>query len=105
MDTSIKAELSKPEYRANTLANFIFREVIEDAHTKYNISQEDMRDMCKNAVNNAQFYIELVTSTGHFDTNEATQNAAIQRLVFLQGMYGMSWDKPECHEKLKAFLV
>lgn len=51
--------------------------------------------MCKAAVNNAQFYIELITGTGHFDVDEATQNVAIQRFVFLQGMYGMSWDKPE----------
>lgn len=36
---------------AKAIANFVFREVIEDAHTKYNISQDDMRDMCKEAVN------------------------------------------------------
>ena len=38
MEASIKAELSKPEYAAKALANLIFREVIEDAHSKYGIS-------------------------------------------------------------------
>ena len=28
---------------SKVLANYIFREVIEDAHVKYNISQEDMK--------------------------------------------------------------
>jgi len=94
--------------QAKALANFVFREVIEEAHSKYGISQEDIRAMCKAAVNKAQFYIELMTGTGHFDTDEATQNAAIQRFVFLQGMYGMSWDMPEWteyHEKLRSFLM
>ena len=39
IDTSIKTELTKPEYAAKPLANFIFREVIEDAHSKYGISR------------------------------------------------------------------
>ena len=107
MDRSVKDELSKPEYAAKALANFIFREVIEDAHTKYNISQEDIREMCKNAVNNAQFCLELFSGSGHFDTDDETHHAAIQRFVFLQGMYGISWDKPEWteyHEKLRSIL-
>ena len=38
---------------AKALASYLFREVIEDAHVKYNISQADMKDMCKMAVNRA----------------------------------------------------
>lgn len=41
------------------LANFIFREVIENAHTKYNISQEDMRAMCQDAVNRAALFLDI----------------------------------------------
>lgn len=35
------------------LANYLFREVIEDAHVTYNISQKDMKAMCKDTVNRA----------------------------------------------------
>jgi len=30
---------------AKSLAHFVFREIIEDAHAEYNISQEDMMAM------------------------------------------------------------
>ena len=45
--------------QAKALAHFIFREVMEEAHGKYGILQEDMRKMCKAAVNNAAFYLEM----------------------------------------------
>ena len=51
--------LSRGDADAKALAHFIFREVIENAHVKYNISQEDMRDMCKEAVNRAALYLSL----------------------------------------------
>ena len=35
-------------YQAIALANFLFREIIENAHSKYNISQDDMQAMCRN---------------------------------------------------------
>jgi len=38
---------------AKALANYLFREIIEDAHAKYNISQADMEDMRYMAVNRA----------------------------------------------------
>ena len=41
------------------LANFMFREVIEDAHSKYGISQEDIADMCREAVNRAEAFLSL----------------------------------------------
>ena len=108
MDNFLEQELKKPEYHAIAIANFIFREIIEEEHSKYNISQDDMREMCKNAVNNAQFCLELFSGSGHFDTDDTTHHAAIQRFVFLQGMYGISWDAPvwtEEHQQLFHILT
>ena len=34
---------------AKAMANFLHREIIEDAHSKYNISQEDMEQMNRKA--------------------------------------------------------
>lgn len=53
----LQAGLTQSDAYPKALANFLFREIIEDAHTKYNISQEDMRRMCKQAVNRAALYI------------------------------------------------
>ncbi len=53
----LQAALTQSDAYPKALANFLFREIIEDAHTKYNISQEDMRRMCKQAVNRAALYI------------------------------------------------
>lgn len=52
---TVAMKQSDAYYKA--LANFMFRELIEDAHAKYNISDEDMKDMCKKAVNRAMFYV------------------------------------------------
>lgn len=41
------------------LASFMFREIIEDAHVKYNISQEDMKAICKEAMNRAAAFIAI----------------------------------------------
>lgn len=46
------------------LANYLFREVIEDAHAKYKISEEDMKMMCENAVNRAEALIRTMDSVG-----------------------------------------
>ena len=32
---------------AKALANYLFREIIEDAHEKYSSSQDDMEEMCR----------------------------------------------------------
>ena len=47
LEFMLGAALAQSDAYPKALANFLFREVIEDAHTKYNISQEDMKDMCK----------------------------------------------------------
>lgn len=44
---------------AKALANFMFREVIEDVHVKYNISQDDIKEMCKEAVNRAALFLSI----------------------------------------------
>ena len=51
--------LKQNDVYAKAIANFIFREVIEDAHAKYNISQEDMKKMCKNAVDRAALFLTI----------------------------------------------
>lgn len=35
----------------------MFREIIEEAHVKYNISQEDIHSMCKRVVDRTALYI------------------------------------------------
>ena len=35
---------------AKATANFLFEEIIEDAHAEYYISQDEIREMCKDAV-------------------------------------------------------
>ena len=59
---TLNAALMQSDVYPKALANFLFRELIEDAHVKYNISQEDMKTMCKRAVNRAAFYIALTHS-------------------------------------------
>ena len=44
---------------AKALANFIFRDIIEDAHSKYNISQEDIKQMCKVAVDRSALFLSI----------------------------------------------
>ena len=55
----LSAAYSQTDSYPKALANFMFREIIEDAHTKYGISDEDMREMCKKAVDRAALYIAL----------------------------------------------
>ena len=87
--------------QAKALAHFIFREVIEEAHSKYGISQDDIRAMCRQAVNNAAFFLEMEWGGGHFKgTDTAT---ALKRFYYLNGLYGVTWDEPEWtddHEQL-----
>ncbi len=54
--------LSYSDVYPKALANFLFREIIEDAHAKYNIPDEEIKSMCKRAVDRAALYIELIES-------------------------------------------
>lgn len=48
---------SDAQYKA--LAYFVFREIIEDAHKKYNISDENMKEMNQKSVNRAMFILTV----------------------------------------------
>ena len=74
---------SDTKYAARALAYFLFREIIEDAHTKYNISQEDVKAMTKMAVNRAALYLRM--------KDDAEQSAC---LLSMQGAYVHNWDSP-----------
>lgn len=52
---------------AKALANFLHREIIEDAHAKYNISQEEMEQMNRKAVNRAKLLAEIMLDTKKLD--------------------------------------
>lgn len=65
------------------LANYMFREVIEEVHVKYNISQEDMKAMCKDAVNRAAVIMR------------AMPYEELQRAVVLFGYSTSEWDEPD----------
>ena len=65
------------------LANYLFREVIEEAHVKYNISQEDMKAMCKDVVNRAAVILRAIPYED------------LQRAVVLFGYSTSEWDAPD----------
>lgn len=85
----LNAALMVREAQAKALAAFLFREVIEDAHTKYNISQEDMKEMCRDAVNRAAMFLEI------------KDNNRLYRAFAIHAIEGAEWDDPEETEFLK----
>lgn len=87
-----KGANSQDNVYSKALANFLFREVIEDCHTKYKISQEDMRQMCKEVVNRAELYLQI--------RNDPKLNLAFS----VEAYYGREWDEPEMTEELKKRL-
>lgn len=50
----------KVELFAKALAYYLYREVIEDAHSDYNISQEDMFAMNIKSVNRAKLLVDII---------------------------------------------
>ena len=74
--------IQQPNHQAKALANFLFREIIEDAHAKYNISQDDMRSMCRDAVNRAALYLEL-------------QKSGLSDVFSIYSIPGLNWDDPQ----------
>ena len=94
--------LVQPDTSAKAMVNFLFREIIEDAHSKYKISQDEMRDMCRKAVNRAQFLIDLRAGTGRFSEYSKESLQELQRRFdVLQGIYGREWDAPEWTQELE----
>ena len=77
---------------AKALANYMFREIIEDAHVEYKISQADMKKMNKQAVNRAALFFEILQDD---DLWEAFP-------IYSTGTNG--WDDPECTEEIKKIM-
>ena len=70
------------------LANFLFREIIEDAHVKYNISQEDIKAMCKAAVNRAAMFLGLI------------DNPKLHKAFAIYAIGSEEWDDAEITEDI-----
>lgn len=83
---AVALKQSDAHYKA--LANFMFREIIEDAHTKYNISDEDMQEMCKKAVNRAMVYVN----------SQKSRDKAKRDAFLIYALYGLEWDDAETTE-------
>lgn len=69
---------------AKALTNCLFREIIEDAHTTYNIKQCDMEAMTRQSVNRAKVIVDLLNDE--------------QMLLAFQGLYSLganeAWENP-----------
>jgi len=77
---------------AKALANYLFREIIEDAHEKYNISQADMEEMCRTAVNRAALFLDIQATPELYDA------------FVIYGIVGLEWDAPTATEDTEKTL-
>lgn len=77
---------------AKALVNYLFREIIEDAHEKYNISQADMEAMCRTAVNRAALFLDIQTRPEMYDA------------FALYAIVGLEWDAPAATEDTEKTL-
>lgn len=84
----LTAALMQKDVYPKALANFMFREIIEDAHCKYNISQEDMKSMCQEAVNRAMLFIAI------------KDDPDLYRAFAVNAIAGVKWDESEITEEL-----
>ena len=82
------AALSQKDVYPKALANFMFREIIEDAHAKYNISQEDMKAMNKEAVNRAMLFLTIKSDPDMY------------RAFAIEALGCEEWDESEMTEEL-----
>ena len=82
-----KASSIKDAY-PKALADFMFRQVIEDAHSKYHISNEDIKEMCKDAVNRAAAFLEIVNDPDMY------------RGFVMYAINGINWYNAEATEYL-----
>lgn len=82
------AALSQKDVYPKALANFMFREIIEDAHSKYNISQEDMKAMNKEAVNRAMLFLTIKSDPNMY------------RAFAIEALGCEEWDESEMTEEL-----
>lgn len=79
----LNTALSIKDAYAKALASYLFREVIEEAHVKYNITQADMKDMCKMAVNRAALFLKI------------SEDPALYRAFAIHAVEGIEWDDAE----------
>ena len=84
-----KAANSQGGVYPKAIANFLFREVIEDVHSKYNISQEEMKEMCREVVDRAALFLEI---------QKAPQ---LLKAFSIEAIYGIEWDEPHVTEEFK----
>lgn len=82
------AALSQKDVYPKALANFMFREIIEDVHAKYNISQEDMKAMNKEAVNRAMLFLTIKSDPD------------LYRAFAIEALGCNEWDESEMTEDL-----
>jgi heat shock protein HspQ len=78
---------------SKALAYFVFREIIEDVHAEYNISQDEMKAMNRKAVNRAAAFLECFEDEERFAS-----------LVSLLSLETAGWDNPKETADTKRFL-
>lgn len=78
---------------SKALAYFVFREIIEDVHAKYNISQDEMRAMNRKAVNRAATFLECLEDDERFTS-----------LVSLLSLETTGWDNPKETADTRGYL-
>ena len=83
-----KASSLKDAY-PKALADFMFRQVIEDAHSKYHISIEDIKVLCKDAVNRAAAFLEILNDPDMY------------RGFVMYAINGTQWDDAKMTEYLE----
>lgn len=74
------------------LAHFLFREIIEDAHSKYNIPNDEIKKMCKEAVNRAALFLEI------------QKDPELYKGFAIEAFDSAKWDEPVMTDDLKERL-
>lgn len=86
----LKAALRLDATHEKALASYLFREVIEDAHVKYGISQDDMKSMCKRAVDRAALFLEI------------REHPKLYEAFAIHALEGTEWDDPQETDDVKT---
>lgn len=71
------------------LAHFLFREIIEDAHSKYNIPNDEIKKMCKEVVNRAALFLEI------------QKDPELYKGFAIEAFDSAKWDEPVMTDNLK----
>lgn len=85
----LKAGISQSNAEAKALANYLVIEVIDDALFKYNILDNDMREIRKKATNRASQYLNLC------------KNSRLRTAFLIEAAPCSKWDEPEITEDIK----